>query len=178
VLIMRRHVQRGFNLIELMTVVGLIAILMLIGMPSFQIYTQNAQTRTGAEALIAGMQLAKSEAIRRNEPVQMQIINASTAWQVALGSSPDTAFQSRAHEEGSANAVIQVLPNDADTISFNGFGRVTPNADGSQSITQITVDNAMIPNIADRRPLRIVVPPGGAVKLCDPNVALTDPRTC
>lgn len=175
---MRRDLQRGFNLMELMMVVGLIALLMLIGMPSFQIFTQNAQTRTGAEALLAGMQLAKNEAIRRNEPVQMQVLNTSTEWQVALGINPGAPLQSRAHEEGSANAIVVIAPPGSDTITFNGFGRVSANSDGSPSILQITVDNASIPNVADRRPLRVVVPPGGAIKLCDPQVVLTDPRAC
>lgn len=175
---MSRRLQRGFNLIELMTVIGLIALLTMVGLPSFQIYMQNVQTRTGAEALLAGMQLAKNEAIRRNDLVQMKIINASTGWQVALGSAPDTPLQTRTHEEGSANAIVQIVPVDADTITFNGLGRVSPNTDASPSITQITVDNAMIPNVADRRPLRVVIPPGGSIKLCDPQVALTDPRAC
>jgi type IV fimbrial biogenesis protein FimT len=173
-----RQAQGGFNIIELMVVVGLIGLLMLIGVPSFQTYIQNVQTRTGAEALLAGMQLAKGEAIRRNEPVQLKILGASTAWQVALGSAPDTALQSRAHEEGSENAIIVVVPADADTITFNGLGRVSANADSSPSIQQITVDNPKIPNIAERRPLRVLAPAGGAIKMCDPNVPLSDPRTC
>lgn len=175
---MRRRLERGFNLLELMVVIGLIGLILMTAVPSFQLYTQNAQTRTGAEALLAGLQVAKSEAIRRNVSVQMKIINNSTEWRVALASDPDTPLQSRTHEEGSANAIIEVVPGDADTVTFNGLGRITTNADGTPAFTQITVDNPMIPNAGERRPLRVKVPTGGSIKLCDPQVALTDPRSC
>ncbi len=171
--------QRGFNIIELMVVVGLIGVLLMVGMPSFQNYTQNAQTRTGAEGVLAGLQVAKSEAIRRNVTVQMKLLNSTTGWRVNLGSDPDgVPLQSREHDEGSTNAVLVVAPSDASTVTFSGLGRVTTNADATPPLTTINVDNPTIPNASDRRPLRIVIPVGGSIKLCDPQVALSDPRTC
>jgi type IV fimbrial biogenesis protein FimT len=178
VLIMRRRLERGFNLLELMVVIGLIALILMTAVPSFQLYTQNAQTRTGAEALLAGLQVAKSEAIRRNVSVQMKILNGTTEWRVSLASDPDGTLQARTHEEGSANAIIEVIPGDADTVTFSGLGRITANADGTPPFTQITVDNDKIPVASDRRPLRIKIPTGGAFKLCDPAVAASDPRSC
>lgn len=177
---LRPRLARGFNIIELMVVVTLIGILTMVGMPSFQLYTQNAQTRGGAEGLLAGLQVAKSEAIRRNVSVQMKLLDVNqTAWRVNLGSDPDgTPLQTRSHEEGSGNAVVVVSPSDADTVTFSGLGRVTANADATPSLTALLVDNPMIVNVADRRPLRIVIPVGGAIKLCDPQLATTDPRAC
>jgi type IV fimbrial biogenesis protein FimT len=176
----RPGLARGFNLIELMVVVSLIAALLMVGMPSFQTYTQNAQTRGGAEGLLAGLQVAKSEAIRRNVSVQMKLLDTTqTGWRVNLGSDPDgTPLMTRTHEEGSGNALVVVTPSDADTVTFSGLGRVTANADATPPLTALLIDNPTIPNVADRRPLRIVIPVGGAVKLCDPNVAATDPRAC
>jgi type IV fimbrial biogenesis protein FimT len=177
---MRPGLARGFNIIELMVVVSLIALLLMVGMPSFQLYSQNAQTRAGAEALLAGLQVAKSEAIRRNVSVQMKLTDPTqSGWKVNLGSDPDgTPLMARVHEEGSGNAIVVVTPSDADTVTFSGLGRVTPNADATPPLTAMLVDNPMIVNVTDRRPLRIVIPVGGAIKLCDPNVALTDPRAC
>jgi type IV fimbrial biogenesis protein FimT len=173
------RLSRGFNLVELMVVISLIAAIIMLGMPSFLVYTQNLQTRAGAEGLLAGLQVARGEAIRRNVSVQLKILGASTAWRVNLGSDPDGApLQERAHEEGSTNATIGVTPGDADTVTFSGLGRVTANADATPTITQILVDNPMIPQAGDRRPLKVLIPVGGAIKLCDPQVALTDPRAC
>jgi type IV fimbrial biogenesis protein FimT len=173
------RLERGFNLMELLVVIALITVLMMVGMPSFQLFTQNSQTRSGAEGLLAGLQVAKSEAIRRNVNVQMKIVNNSTAWRVNLSSDPDgPTLMTRAHDEGSTNAEIEITPSDADTITFSGLGRVTTNSDATPSILSIIVDNSKIPNASDRRPLRVVIPVGGAIKLCDPQVALTDPRSC
>ena len=53
------------------------------------------------------------------------------------------------------------------------------NADDSLAMTQIDLDNPMIANAVDRRKLRVVIPVGGAVRLCDPQVLVTtDPRIC
>ena len=64
-------------------------------------------------------------------------------------------------------------------MTFSSLGRVVPNADASPTITQIDIDNPTIPVAADRRVLRILIPAGGAIRLCDPNpnVAATDPRS-
>jgi len=32
--------------------------------------------------------------------------------------------------------------------------------------------------VADRRSLRIIIPTGGAIRLCDPKVVGSDPRAC
>jgi type IV fimbrial biogenesis protein FimT len=171
--------QGGFSIIEILVAIGVLAILLMLGVPSFQIQMQNAQTRTGAEGVLAGMQVAKGEAIRRNVPVQMKLITPGTEWQVHLGSvTTGPPLQQRSGEEGSTNVVTAVIPADADTITFNGLGRVSANADGSPSITQINLSNSTLTNPADQRDLRIVVPPGGGVRLCDPKVASTDPRGC
>jgi hypothetical protein len=53
-----------------------------------------------------------------------------------------------------------------------------PNADASLSLTRVTVDNLLIPVVADRRTLRIDIPAGGALRMCDPKVAAGDPRAC
>jgi type IV fimbrial biogenesis protein FimT len=92
---------------------------------------------------------------------------------------PDgTPLQSRAAEEGSANASITLVPAGADTVTFSALGRVVPNADASPSLTQVNVDNLLIAVVADRRNLRIDIPAGGALRMCDPKVAAGDPRAC
>jgi type IV fimbrial biogenesis protein FimT len=71
-----------------------------------------------------------------------------------------------------------MLPDGAFRVTFSGLGRVTANQDKSEPVAQIDLDNLKITNPSDRRLLRIVIPPGGAVRLCDKQVALPDPRAC
>jgi type IV fimbrial biogenesis protein FimT len=176
---MRARLPRGFSLLELMIVVAVIGILVMTGIPSFRTWTQNVQIRTAAEGLIAGLQVAKTEAIRRNTAVQLKIENGSS-WKVNLASDPDRIppLQERSHDEGSYNAQLQFLPDAANTVTFNGLGRIAANADGSPPVGSIIVDNPLILNLADRRTLQIMVPPGGAIRMCDPKVGAGDPRSC
>jgi type IV fimbrial biogenesis protein FimT len=172
--------QSGITLTEILIAVAIIGVLMALGMPAFQNWIQNTQIRTASEAIMNGLQTARNEAIRRNTAVQFRLDGGtSTQWRVNLFIDPDgTPIQSRAAEEGSANATITVLPAGADTVTFSALGRVVPNADASDSLNRVTIDNLLIPVVADRRTLQIDIPAGGALRMCDPKVAAGDPRAC
>jgi type IV fimbrial biogenesis protein FimT len=175
-----RHRQSGITLTEIMIAVAIIGVLMALGMPAFQNWIQNTQIRVASDAIMNGLQTARNEAIRRNTAVQFKLDGGTNSqWRVNLFIDPDGApIQSRAAEEGSANASITLVPADADTVTFSALGRVVPNADASPSLTQVNIDNVLIPVAADRRNLRIDIPGGGALRMCDPKVAAGDPRAC
>src|SRR5262245_27170835 len=61
--------QRGFTLVEVMTVVTISAILVALAIPSFQNSIRSSRISGATNSLIAGMDLARSEAIRRNANV-------------------------------------------------------------------------------------------------------------
>ncbi|WP_137887313.1 GspH/FimT family pseudopilin [Pseudomonas sp. 2FE] len=61
--------QRGFTLVELMVAVVVMAILLGIAIPSFTDVTLSSKLRSQANDLVAGATLARSEAIKRNQPV-------------------------------------------------------------------------------------------------------------
>lgn len=63
--------QRGFTLIELMVALGVLAVVMLIAIPSFNDMTLGSKLRSQANDLVAGAVLARSEAIKRNQPVSL-----------------------------------------------------------------------------------------------------------
>lgn len=174
-----KRISRGFSVLEVMVVVAIIGVLLSIGLPSFFTYTQNLQIRSAAEQVTAGLALAKSEAIRRNANVQFAL-DTGTAWRINLGSDPDgVPLQTRDANEGSVNVTRTVLPDASYAVTFNGMGRVSPtNADDTPALTQIDLDNPTIADDTERRKLRIVIPVGGAVRLCDPKVTGTDPRIC
>ena len=177
---MRRAAQSGMSLIEVLVAIAIVGIIFALGMPSYGTWIQNTQIRTAAESILAGLQVAKNEAIRRNAAMQFKLDGgATTQWRVNPFIDPDgVPLQSRMAEEGSPNATITLAPPNADTITFSALGRVIPNADASPSLAQVDVDNLFIAVAADRRNLRILIPPGGAIRLCDPKVAAGDPRTC
>ncbi len=179
---------RGFTLIELMMTIALFAALAMLAIPMGRVFMANTQVRTATEALLNGMQQARAEAVRRNAQVQLVRVAGST-WTIgcvtAVGDlngdgvddCPDPIAQRAAEEAGTALVNIELQPAGANTITFNGLGRVVANADGSPSITGANVDSATVPAPETRR-LRVDVAIGGSVKMCDRDVPADDPRAC
>ncbi|MCK6413671.1 MAG: GspH/FimT family pseudopilin [Azonexus sp.] len=178
--------QRGLSMVEVMVVVAIMAALMATGMPSFMEWVQNTQIRTAAETLAAGLQSARTEALRRNTPVEFILTGngglGETGWEVRLRNT-EQLLQSQPAGEGSAKAQLTTVPDDARRVTFNGLGRVdiSPpgrgNSDGSPTLTQLNIDN---PSLAAEksRDLRIVIGAGGSIRMCDPAVSGSDTRAC
>jgi type IV fimbrial biogenesis protein FimT len=176
---MDRRAQSGISLIEILVALGIIAMLMGVALPSFRVWVQNSQIRAAAEAIFNGVQAARNEAIRKNSVFELTV-HDGTAWDICPSTDPypcATPVMTRAHDEGSTNAVLTATPGGTDTVAFNGLGRVIANANGSLSMIQIDIDNPQLA-AADKRLMRILVSPGGATRLCDPQVAAGDPRAC
>ena len=201
-----RAPQLGFNLVEISIALAVLAILIALGAPTFGDWLQNQQTRAATEATLNGLQVARAEAVRRNAQVRFQFVTDLTSgctlsavnlnWVVSVGDPtkacdqpidvvspavPGPVVQSKSAQEVSPNATVLVAPAGATPsfVTFNGLGGVvTPNADGSAPITQIDICNPAISG-SNARPLRVVVSPGGSVRMCDPQVTDTkDARVC
>lgn len=63
--------QNGFSLIELMVTLAIAAIVLTIGVPSFQAYTQNNQQTITVNELATALQLARNNAISRRVRVTL-----------------------------------------------------------------------------------------------------------
>ena len=59
--------QHGFTLIELMVTMALAAILLTIGVPSFQSMMRNNRAATQANEFMSALNLARSEAVKRGQ---------------------------------------------------------------------------------------------------------------
>jgi len=67
----RRKPARGLTLVELMLVVALLGIVTVVAVPGFQSLQQRTHMRAEATRLLAALNLARSEAVRRNVPVSL-----------------------------------------------------------------------------------------------------------
>lgn len=193
-----RTIQRGLTLIEFAIGLVIIGILFAMGIPAFTGWMQNSQIRTSAESVLNGLQLARSEAVRRNAQVRFDLTDASgsVAWTVGCVNVTDSCpavIQSRGASEAGdkaragtdTTAIPYPIPSGQfDTalaagaglpagITFDGMGR-TPAANAGTDIVRIDVTN--VAN-ANARRMVVFVGAGGQVRMCDP--ALTDnPQGC
>lgn len=190
--------MRGATLIELAIGMVILGLLIALGLPSFYTWLQSGQIRTSAEAIQNGISLARAEAVNRNATVRFQLTStldstctlstSGTNWVVSLDdpesncgaaasdSTSPRIIQVRAGAEGTPNAVVAASQN---SILFSGLGRVTPTPAGNISI-DITnpVGGTCAASGGKMRCLRVVVSPGGQVRMCDPKFASTDPQGC
>lgn len=192
--------QEGVSLIELMIGLVILAILLSAGLPAFSLWIQNTQNRTAAESIQDGLQLARTEAVRRNANVRFALTDASglIAWTVgcvtATANCPAT-IQSHSGGEGTSNARAGIdtaaIPSPAPATQFNtaiasgtglpagvtftGLGRI-PNANIGTDITRIDITNA---SAAGARRLVVTIGAGGTIRMCDPALALSaNPQGC
>lgn len=208
---------RGVTLIELAVALTVLGLLMLALMPSVGVWMRNTQVRNTASSILAGLQTARNEAIRRNAAIRFSLVSLTdpslldnscalsstgVSWvvsvrdpashcadlpvsiadqagygaAVAVSTNP-LIVDANAGGVGGRNVVVCANVADgsatADSVIFNGFGRV----EGAAPIGFIDINNETLGN--DYRRLRIEVSPGGSVRMCDMAItATTDSRYC
>ena len=177
---------RGFTLIELMTALAILALLFLLGMPSFITFLRNSEIRSTSESIINGLRTASAEATRRNSRVAFTFTGTGASWQIKAINDPvaDTnctdfapdVIQQFATEETRSRAKVTVTPAAKTSVCFTGLGRVF-NQGTDDHIRQIDIESVAG---GEGRPLRIIVDdpaptdptkPRG-LRLCDPDSAL------
>lgn len=195
---------RGFTLVELMITITVLAVLTMAGLPTFMEMIQNMQLRTAAESILDGLQVARSEAIRRNAYTQF-VLGTGTGWSIVQINPPQSGsaclqtatLQVRSGAEGSEKATVTVTPAaNGGVITFTPLGWTT------KSCTPLNIDTAIQFNVgssvlgpSEERPLQVRVTATGGIRMCAPWVGdpsdlnppasaanwrlpATDPRRC
>ncbi|MDH3640949.1 MAG: GspH/FimT family pseudopilin [Gammaproteobacteria bacterium] len=71
--------QKGFTLLELMVTLVVVAVILGFGLPGFQQLVQNNRMTSAANDLLAALNVARSEAVKRATPVSVCASNNPTA---------------------------------------------------------------------------------------------------
>jgi type IV fimbrial biogenesis protein FimT len=140
---MRQHAmpmskRSGFSLIELMVVLAIAAILLGIGVPSFQVLLQNQRMTTTVNDLFAAINLTRSEAIRRGTRVDLVPADSkdwASGWVVFIDQDADQipdAGEQIIYTHSSITGGIAIESRFADStakyLAYNGTGRTRTNA--------------------------------------------------
>jgi type IV fimbrial biogenesis protein FimT len=126
--------QRGFTLIELMMTLVIAIILMAVGIPQFRNMTASSRLSSQTMDLIAAVNMARSEAIRRNGAVTMcratlitdttcANANANWAFWIIRSASGTIIKRDTINTFGSTMKVTSTLDGDAITFGSDGMGR-------------------------------------------------------
>jgi type IV fimbrial biogenesis protein FimT len=201
---MLRSEQAGMGLIEVMVAITVAALLLALGVPSFTTGMQNRQIRTAADAIQNGLQLARTEALRRNRVVRFQL-GTETSWTVGCATPDPTieggeqicpaTIQKREGAEGSQRADVQAVQLDATSgapagspvfagnLNFTPLGRLTSDTLPGGNVAEYQVSNPGAGTCAadggEMRCLSIRVTASGQIRMCDPAVSTAgDPRAC
>lgn len=85
--------QAGFTLVELLTVVTIVAILMAVGVPSYRYVTTDNRMSTEANQLLGDLQYARSEAVREGQTVTTCVAQSTSATSPSCAAAGTTTWQ-------------------------------------------------------------------------------------
>lgn len=140
--------KSGFTLLELLITVAMISIIMAFGIPAMQEFTQNDRLTTNINTLIGHLALARSEAVKRSQPVSICASNNTVScagnwedgWLIYVDANSNNALDG-------GEEILRVQQ------ALDGGNTLTPTTIG----TQITYDYRGFVNAASV----------GSLQLCD-----------
>ncbi|MDD5298457.1 MAG: GspH/FimT family pseudopilin [Rhodocyclaceae bacterium] len=197
--------QSGVTLLELLVAMVILGVLLSLALPSFSTFLANTRLRAVADNLQAGLQVARMEALKRNEPtvflllsgnnwmvnraysatanplVHQNSISATANADACTGGATQSAFDQQ------LNAQLQPYPIQRScgegagvtvTANFSPSNWVLFDSQGRASATA-TAPQIDITAADATTSLRILISAGGQLRLCDPgNNTQGDPRNC
>ena len=121
--------QRGLSLVELLVGLVVLSVLVSLAAPSFSRIVAEQRLRQVGSELRISLATARSEAVKRNEPVSLikQGSDWSTGWCIEAGKTSNCSAQP-IQQFNVASDQITVLKDGATAgaeINFNPWGRVT-----------------------------------------------------
>lgn len=156
---MRQLRRRGVTLVELIVTLMLMAMLFSLGAPMMSDYLRNARLREAANSILALSHLARSEAIKRNEVLELSVDGG----ELRITSTSGDLLRHERLSEGSGARVVRIFDDQVvDSVFFSGVGRPSPFGSEYRIETSLTG----IPCGGQHRCPRVMLRSGGGIRLC------------
>lgn len=146
---LQKKSQRGFTLVELMVTVALVAIAMTLAVPSFRSLIANNRMAVQVNTLMADLNLARSAAVTRRQPVSLcPDDTGTTGLDCSGGTDWHTGYLVFADPDGDGD-----LASDADVIRVSqGSGDSLTTITGEESsVRYLPSGSACPPNALNSR---------------------------
>lgn len=129
--------DRGFSLIEMVVTVAIMGVLLALAAPRFAEYLRNVKLRSSAEMFLTSVQLARSEAVRMNTPVEF-LLTATDPLPANVGAAAAAA--------SGTNWMIRTA--DMGTFIDGKFG-IEGSGRGTGQVTAIKINDTTAPASTD-----------------------------
>ncbi len=156
---MNKRPQHGFTLYELLITVLIVGVILAIGVPNMQAFTQNSRITSTANDIHAAFHLARSESSRAKTNITVCASNNSMTAAANCGGTWDQGFIVFVDENGDidrsgatetvlrahpaiAEGVSLAVAADATYFSYSSTGLGRPNVGGNPAVSQIVICDA------------------------------------
>jgi type IV fimbrial biogenesis protein FimT len=118
--------QRGFTMIELLTVVSILAVAMAVVGPGLGSFMAGQRVKSAAYDLTAALLMARSEALKRNGSVRISRAGETwnDGWTIAV-----VATDAVVGKQGPLHSALTFGDAAPESIVFNAYGRVSSPVD-------------------------------------------------
>ena len=166
---------RGFTLIELCVTITILGVLLAMAAPSMTTMLSNSRIKSAKEQIFAGINSAKSEAIRNN--TSLRVVLTSTT---LTSTRKDTGAVLKTQKISGASSVgigaVSFFIDSLGRVSDTGEPEDPPIAAWSTDITPVGGSGSCS---AELPCYRIQVLSGGLIKVCNPDQGdVNDPSYC
>ncbi len=117
---MTENNQKGLTLIELMTIIGILAILALLSMPFLRSFVPSIQLSGATRDLIADLRYAEQLSVTEQIEHGIRFSSSTNAYQLIKYGEPETEIQSKILPEKISFYSISGFTNDE--VKFNPYG--------------------------------------------------------
>ncbi len=198
----RGSLVRGFNLIELMITLLIMALLLMLAVPNFRVWIDSARLRTAAEALQNDLRLAQGTAVAQAHQTTLVLTNSvpnGTTGLPAAGAGAAALYWyveqiPNAYDVNPASLIDQSPVGTAARVQIKAYQGL-PGAITGTGVTAVCYSSLgrqvtntttapgpctasdmtfelTMPSDTNARVLDVVASLGGQVRLCDPSVSL------